>query len=104
LWTTSSSIFPEKYAHQARNFEAERRAAQLRILSETRTGELMKAQEKAKGAAEKGTMRAAERGKTTTRSNGATVLPPKTLKGLGISRDQASRWQQLAENPTAVEN
>lgn len=35
-----------------------------------------------------------------------TARPPetaKTLKQLGLTRDQSSRWQQLAENPKAVE-
>jgi hypothetical protein len=38
------------------------------------------------------------------RSQRATaVAPAKTLEELGISKTQASRWQQLAENPKAVE-
>lgn len=82
----------EKYAQQARNFEAEKRAASIRIRAELKTGEILRAQEKAqRGPAKKGSQR--------ERPNDS----PKTLKQLGISETQSSRWQTLAENPKAVE-
>ncbi|HLF11994.1 MAG TPA: hypothetical protein VJA26_12335 [Gammaproteobacteria bacterium] len=86
----------EKYAAQARNFEAEQRAARIRINAELRAGELLKGMQKAAGAAESGTKRNGSGGKVT-RSNDTT-----TLADLNISKDQSSRWQQLAENPKAV--
>ena len=85
----------EKYAQQARNFDAERRAAQLRIRAETQTGVLLRQQEKAKGGGD-------TRKPKEHRSNGATGAT-RTISDLGISKDQSSRWQKLAENPKAVE-
>ena len=49
--------------------------------------------EKAKGARESGT----ERG-TMTRSHDATASPS-TLDQMGITKDQSSRYQRLAEMP-----
>jgi len=60
-------------------------------------GLLLKEMEKAKGA--RGNPNG--RGAKIVRSNGATTQ--KTLADLGVSKDQSSRWQQLAENPKAVE-
>lgn len=92
----------EKYAQQARNFDAERRAAQIRIHAEMKGGQLLKATEKAKGA------RSQLRGSTNGKGSGAVRLKApenaaKTLKELGVSETQSSRWQQLAANPKAVE-
>jgi hypothetical protein len=85
----------EKYAQQARNIEAEKRAASIRIRGELKTGELLRAQEKAKGS---GT----NQHKKQDRSRRPTEAP-KTLKELGVSKEQSSGWQALAENPKAVE-
>lgn len=82
----------EVYARQARNTEAERRACEIRLRAERRTGELDKQREKARGAAEPGTNRGA------TRLNGGTGSPP-TLRDLGISKRQAHDWRKLADVP-----
>jgi hypothetical protein len=87
----------ELYAQQARNFEAEKRAASIRIRAELKTGELLRAQEKAKGGDRGG------RKPKDPRTARASNTGSKTLKDLGISHDQSSRWQTLAENPKAVE-
>jgi hypothetical protein len=81
----------EMYFKQAMNTEAERQACEIRLRGERKGGQLLKKLEKAKGAREPGT----ERG---TRSSPSTAS---TLKQLGISKDQASKWQQLADVPDA---
>ena len=86
------SVALEKYAKLARNFDAEHRAAEIRILAERRAGELLKVMEKAKGARQPGT----KRGKVTL-SDESTAS--KKISDLGITRDQSSQWQQLASAP-----
>jgi hypothetical protein len=79
----------EVYARQAQNVEAEHRACSIRLRSERKAGALLKAMAKAKGAAEPGTNRG------TTRSSDATA----SLAELGVSKDQSSQWQKLADVP-----
>lgn len=83
----------EKYAQQARNVDAERRAADIRIRAELKTGELLKAAEKAKRGPSKKNGQGSQRERSDAQ----------TLKELSISETQSSRWQRLAENPKAVE-
>jgi hypothetical protein len=85
----------EVYSRQAKNTEAERHAAEIRVRAERRCGELLKDMPKAKGAAEAGW------NKPETRYEDATAFEdePKTLSDLGISKRQSSEWQQLAEVP-----
>lgn len=77
----------EMYARQAKNVEAERQACEIRLRAERRWGQLYKAGEKAKGAAQPGVGRS---GKMPSQ----TATP---LSEMGVSRDQSSRWQGLAE-------
>jgi hypothetical protein len=79
----------EVYAAQARNTEAERQAAEIRMRAERRTGELLR--ETAKNGQRASRGQAGGRGHRTS--------PEPTIKNLGISRDQSSRYQKLAEIP-----
>lgn len=90
----------ELYAKQSRNTDAERRACEIRLRAERRTGELLKelaratpAQSGAKGNAAMGRV-----------SNDATCDSPyaEALQRTGISRQSASRYQALAEVPAAT--
>jgi hypothetical protein len=84
------------YAKQARNKELERMATEIRIKAERHTGVLLKVMPKAKGA--RGNP--GGRGAPIERSNDATAQP-ETLEKLGITKDQSSQWQKLAEIPEA---
>ena len=81
----------EHYARQAKNTEMVRQCAEIRVRAERKTGELLAQMNKAKGAREPGTNRGATLSEAPTAS--------KTLGDLGISRDQSSQWQRLAEMP-----
>ena len=66
-----------------------------------RKGLLLKEMEKAKGGKPY-----QSNGATGKGSGARSERPPetaKTLADLGVTKDQSSRWQQLAENPKAVE-
>jgi hypothetical protein len=67
--------------------QAERQVAEIRVRAERRCGELLK-ESKDNGTRQK----AGDNRKT---SNAATSQV--TLADLGISRDQSSQWQKLAE-------
>jgi len=88
----------EKYAAQARNFEAERRCAQLRIQAELKGGLLLKSMEKSKGTRVNGKDKGGK--SRLVHDERADV---RTIEQLGLSATQATRWQQLASNPRAVE-
>jgi hypothetical protein len=84
----------EVYARQAQNFEAERTAQEIRVRAELRAGELLKAMTKVKPSG--GDRKSAEYQASRER----TLDPqPGSLRSLGISRDQSSQWQQLADVP-----
>jgi hypothetical protein len=61
-------------------------AVEIRLRAERRAGELVKQMEKAKG-------RQSKNPSTGTRGS------PKTLAELGVSYDQSSKWQKLADIP-----
>jgi hypothetical protein len=79
----------EYYSRIAGNREAEAQAAKVRLRAERRAGELLK--EMAKSGERKGW------GGDRRSKSGAPTL--KTLTDIGISRDQSSQWQQLADVP-----
>ncbi len=62
-----------------------RRACEIRLRAERKAGQLLAKMEKAKGG--------------QPYQSGGTMGSPKTLKALGISPDQSSRWQALAGVP-----
>ena len=80
----------EVYAAEAFNTEAARKAAEIRIRAERRAGELLK-EAKASGQRDSG-------GRGRIESRGLTQSPPQ-LSDLGITKDQSSKWQQLADVP-----
>jgi hypothetical protein len=75
------------YAKQALNYDAEKKAAEVRLRAEIRAGELLKETDKHKGG------RPAE-----NQSERPTGLL-KTLAAHGITKDQSSQWQKLADIP-----
>lgn len=83
----------EKYARQAKNYDAELRAMDVRIRASQRAGELIAELPKATGA------RGNPRGRGARIVPSPTTTAQQTLKELGITRDQSSQWQQLAGIP-----
>lgn len=79
----------EEYSRQAKNVEAERRACEIRLRAERKAGHLLQHMEKAKGGGD-------IRKPKEHRSDNASGAK---LSDLGISKDQSSRWQKLAEVP-----
>lgn len=73
----------EVYASQAMNIDAERQAADIRIRAEVKTGELLSGSDKAQGNRH-----------VNSRESGGT-----TLKDIGVSKDQSSKWQKMAAIP-----
>jgi hypothetical protein len=74
----------EMYAKQAHNVEAERRACEIRLRAERKAGELLKQIEKHEGGRQK---------------NRSWFTRVSTLADLGITHDQSSKWQKLADVP-----
>lgn len=82
----------EVYARQSKNHDAETQACRIRLRAERRMGELLATMEKAKGT----------RGAGRPPKGGRTEQPPKdsrTLKQLGLTKDESARAQQLAAVP-----
>lgn len=81
------AVAVEAYAKQANDRELEWDAARARVRAERRCGELLLELEKAKGG-------------QPYQSNGTTSSePPKTLSEMGLTKDQSSKFQQLARVP-----
>ncbi len=93
----------EVYAQQAQNREAERKACEIRIRAERKAGELLKETRLAGKAQKQG--RPNKKGRKsrplieTSREMPDPDINPVTLKDLGITKDQSSQWQQLADVP-----
>jgi len=78
----------EVYAAQAMNTDAERKACEIRLRAERRAGQLLKE-----------TKKNGQRAKAGDNPRGGRVLNTPKLADLGISADQSSKWQALAEVP-----
>jgi len=78
------------YAKQAMNLEAERKAIEIRIRAERKAGQLMREMEKVSPAKAK-----------SHKSHGGTYETPYqvTLSSNKLTKQEASRWQQLAKIP-----
>ena len=83
----------ERYAAQAMNTDAERKACEIRLRAEVKAGEMLSEMDKSKGAAEPRT----QIGATPSRDGRASKL-----SDIGISYNQSSRWQKLASVPKDV--
>lgn len=77
------------YARQAKDTDLVQWATEIKVRAERKCGEMLRSSEKAKGGKP---MQERYRSCDTT-SNGAT------LADMGISKDQSSRWQKLADMP-----
>ncbi len=64
---------------------------EIRLRAEKRVGQLLKVMDKAEGAREVGV------GRRGTRSDELTTLPQQTLADIGITKNQSSQWQKLAD-------
>ena len=82
----------EHYARQAQNIDAERHAAEIRLRAERKVGQLLAAMNKATGG------RNPAPDNQYPEGTGYPPTPP-TLKELGISKVQSSRWQKLGAMP-----
>lgn len=82
----------EAYAKQANDLDLERDAAIARVRAERKCGELLSETEKARGGWNSSD-------KSCSRDARHQVEQPKTLTEMGVTRDQSSKWQQLARVP-----
>lgn len=102
------AIALEAYFRQASNTEPERLAAVVRVRAERQAGQLLKEMDRARLGAQPGNTLANK--KNESPASGPSFLPPKeeappptpTLKDLGISKNQSSQWQRLAEVPDDI--
>lgn len=80
------------YARQAKDQDLIQYATEIKVRAERRCGELLSTTEKNKGATVPGTNRG------ITRSDDSTASP--TLADMGLTKDESSRYQQLAAMPS----
>ncbi len=78
----------EHYCRQANDMESERKCIAIRIRAERRVGQLLKEME------QRGT-REGRGGDRRSKSKSRAT----TLNDLGVSKDQSSQWQKLADVP-----
>jgi len=88
------AIALERYAQQAMNMDAERKALEIRLRAEKKAGRLLK-EMKANGerVGPKDNLNQGVSPKSCGTTSG------KTLTDLGITRDQSSKWQKLDSVP-----
>src|SRR5216684_848102 len=88
----------QHYARQSKDKELIGYATEIRLRAERRAGEILKEMDKAKGRCGPG------RGKAGSCAGPAFNTAP-TLKDLGVSKTQSSKWQRLADlNPKDFED
>jgi hypothetical protein len=87
----------EVYAQQARNTDAERKAAAVRLRAERRTGELLRDLERTEPKDRSPTGRAGISSNDDTKLTQSEYA--ETLERTGLSRQTAHRYQQLADVP-----
>lgn len=78
----------EVYSRQAKNVDAEQHACEIRLRAERKVGKLLSEMEKAKGGKSE---------QKLYRSHDSTGN--KSLKDMGISKNQSSKWQKLGKIP-----
>ena len=78
----------EAYAKQANNMEAERQCALIRVRAERKCGQMLRDTEKAPAGRPKESVEPDDQ-----------LTTPKTLSDMGITKDQSSTWQKLANVP-----
>jgi hypothetical protein len=78
----------EAYAKQANNMEAERQCALIRVRAERKCGQMLRDTEKAPAGRPKESVEPDDQ-----------LTTPKTLSDIGITKDQSSTWQKLANVP-----
>jgi uncharacterized low-complexity protein len=83
----------EQYAKEANDHDLEHDAALARIRAERKCGELLRDMEKAK--------RGPDKNGNGQRSQQTTPEQSKTLSEMGVTKDQSSKWQKLANIPEA---
>jgi hypothetical protein len=81
----------EHYSRLANNVEAERQCCEIRLRAERRAGQLLKQLDKGKGRL--------KRGRNFPTSPEA--ISGKPIADLGITYNQSSQWQRLADVPEA---
>lgn len=94
----------EMYARQAKNLEAERKACEIRLRAERRSGELLRELARAESSKGGNTGGATGSNQYVKRAVPNDATPPKSdyaaaLESTSLSRQTAHRYQQLADIP-----
>ena len=84
------AVAVQAYAKQANDYDLERDASIARVRAERRAGELLRDMDKAKG------------GNPQLLATDEGLDNPKTLSEMGLTYDQSSKWQKLADVPEDV--
>lgn len=91
----NQAVALEVYARQAKNYDAEQRCREIRIRAERECGRRLKETPKAKGGQP-------YQSTWPTSRNGGGRTSEKTLADYGLTKDQSSEWQRLADVPEDV--
>jgi hypothetical protein len=83
------------YARQAKDTQLQAWAAEIKIRAERKAGEMLKEMDKNRG----GNPEQIAKSNRSSPTTGSNETPSPKLSDLGISKDNSSRWQKLAEIP-----